>query len=187
MEEEQRLSTRHDIRFKLIYDDGESFNTGIVHNLSESGLFLETVVPLNKGDVVQLISLDVEEELYFELRARVIRIVEPSRESADSLPGMAFQFEAVSQEQQKRLKALIKRLQEAMNSFYGTHDLFFGKTIPDEHLKRSASGIWRVPPASDSATVSPKPFKATLSRDSESTNTRDSENITHGDFDENPS
>lgn len=144
MGEEQRLGARHAIRFKLVYDDGESFNTGLVHNLSESGLFLETVVPLKVGDVVQLTSLDVEEDLYFELQASVIRVVEATEDRVDSLPGMAFQFAAMSDEQRKKLRALIKRLKEAMDSFHGTHDLFFGKTIPDENFKRSASGIWRV-------------------------------------------
>ena len=139
----------HTVRFRLIYDDGESFNTGIVHELSDTGLFLETLVPLQVGDHVELTSLDIDEELSFEVSARVTQVVEPSDERTDKLPGMFFAFDFATDVQRAQLQAFIERLLQAYQDFEGSHDLFFGKTIPKEGLHRSPSGIWRIPASSE--------------------------------------
>ena len=143
MEENKRSSDRHTVRFKIIYDDGHSFNAGIVHDLSTEGLFLETCVPLVPGDRVMLSSLELDEDRAFELSARVTRVVEHDRNRADHIAGMGLAFDKLSIEQRDKLTLFIQQLQEEAAQFEGEADPYFGKKIPRSGLKRSPSGIWR--------------------------------------------
>lgn len=143
MGEDKRTSDRHRVRFKLVYDDGQSFNAGLVHDLSETGVFLETADPLQVGQSAVLSSLDVDADRAFELDARVTRVVAVDDSSADNLPGMGLVFENMSSEQAAQVVHLIERMEAEEAQFEGERDPFFGKSLPRDGLRRSPSGVWR--------------------------------------------
>lgn len=143
MGEDYRKCQRHKVRFKMIYDDGESFNAGLVHDLSESGLFLETAMLLPVGAEVDLTTLDIEEDLSLDLKGEVIRVVEPNTKRTQQDPGMAFVFRDMTPEKLQQLRSFISRIEQEIESFEGTPDLFFGKSIPRHGLHRTPSGLWR--------------------------------------------
>ncbi|MEO1228807.1 MAG: PilZ domain-containing protein [Myxococcota bacterium] len=149
MGKDKRGFDRHEVRFKLVYDDGDSFNAGLVHDLSESGVFLETLTLLAVDTQVRLSSLDIDEAHAFEVDARVTRVVEESAADPAVVPGMGLVFVDVDEHQQGRLRALISRLESEKEEFEGDSDPFFGKQIPREGLRRAASGVWRAPASDD--------------------------------------
>lgn len=172
MGQDQRGFDRHDVRFKLVYDDGDSFNAGLVHDLSESGVFLETLTPVAVNTKVRLSSLDIDDEHAFEVDAQVTRVVEDNPEDPSVIPGMGLVFMDLKDRQRGQLRALITRLESEKAEFEGDADPFFGKQIPREGLRRAASGVWRAPPEHDfddeDPTLTDFPKDALPSEDSES-------------------
>src|SRR5215813_1303947 len=100
MGREHRQSERHRVRFKLVYDDGNSFNAGSVSNVSETGLFLETALPLPVGTVVRLMPLNDAGDRIFEVDARVMRTV-PYDPTSIEPAGMGLQFLELTSEQRR--------------------------------------------------------------------------------------
>lgn len=156
MSADKRRSDRHPVRFKLVYDDGESFNAGLVRDLSESGVFIETSVPLQIGKTVVLSSLDMEDDRSFDLNARVTRIVEGDEDAGDGPLGMGLEFEEITDAQRVLLQGLIEQLEEETDQFEGDLDPFFGKSLPRQGLARSPSGVWRPPPSVQGAAAEPR-------------------------------
>src|SRR6516162_1055231 len=103
---------RHRVRFRLVYDDGASFNAGTVRDVSKGGLFLETALPLPVGTEVRLTPLESEAGgQLFEVRAKVARSIPYD----DNLPldqpaGMGLQFVGLSESEQASVVAMIKKL-----------------------------------------------------------------------------
>lgn len=106
---EQRTQERRRVCFRLVYDDGRSFNTGLVQDISETGLFLETALPLRPGATVRLTPLLSRDEHLFEVEARVVRT------GFDPLTGepagMGLKFLHLSEVERLDLIKLIRKLE----------------------------------------------------------------------------
>ena len=141
---DKRRSDRHHVRFRLVYDDGESYNAGIVRDLSVSGVFLETADPLPVGTDVTISSLEVEDDLAFEVAARVVRVEPPDEDRLDA-PGLGFQFVHLDDEQKDFLLRFIDRVESSEAEVRGERDPFLGKSLPREGSRRSPSGVFALP------------------------------------------
>jgi len=102
---------RYQVRkMNIIYDTGDEFWTGPVVDVSETGLFIETVHELEPGTEVTILpelggDEDAAEHLPFEIRARVVRINEYDLDVHwDRTPGIAFIWEGMSEEEQEQLR-----------------------------------------------------------------------------------
>jgi hypothetical protein len=73
--ETPRASHRHQLRFKLVYDDGASYSAGYVEDISEGGLFVESAHRVPEGAVVRLETTESGADVLVGLRARVVRVV----------------------------------------------------------------------------------------------------------------
>jgi hypothetical protein len=122
MEREKRRSERHKVRFKLVYDDGDTFNAGTVRDVSETGLFLETALPLAKGTDVTLTPLESDE--LFEARGKVVRVEEYD---GGNPGGMGIEFTDLSEAERKNVVSMIRRLEAQAHE--GTHDPYLGVKI----------------------------------------------------------
>ena len=90
---EENRKTRFSIRFEVVFDDGESFMSGPVLDVSETGCFIETVMPLPPGKRVRLTPLLDGQAGDYELEGEVVRAneYEPERYE-DGNPGMGVRF-----------------------------------------------------------------------------------------------
>ena len=96
--------TRYSLPVRIAYDDGESFMTADVVNISETGVFLETVMPLKPGTRVTLSPL-VEDELGVgELTGEVVRKEDHDPDDITNVPGMGIRFVDVDEEAIARLR-----------------------------------------------------------------------------------
>src|SRR5690349_10243530 len=129
MGREHRQSERHRVKFKLVYDDGNSFNAGSVSNVSETGVFLETALPLPVGTVVRLMPLNDAGDRIFEVYARVMRTV-PYDPTLIEPAGMGLQFMDLSDEDRVRVVDLIHDLQDRAAHFQGERDPYLGVLLP---------------------------------------------------------
>jgi uncharacterized protein (TIGR02266 family) len=131
MGREHRQSERHRVRFKLVYDDGNSFNAGSVSNVSETGLFLETALPLPVGTIVRLMPLNDAGDRIFEVDARVMRTV-PYDETSLEPAGMGLQFVELTPEQRRIVVDMIHDLQDRAAHFQGERDPYLGVLLPSQ-------------------------------------------------------
>jgi hypothetical protein len=122
MERDKRRAERHKVRFKLVYDDGETFNAGTVRDVSETGLFLETALPLAKGTQVMLTPVDSEE--LFEAHGKVIRVEEYD---GGNPGGMGIEFVDIDEAERRNVVAMILRLETRPET--GTIDPYLGVKI----------------------------------------------------------
>lgn len=129
MGREHRQSERHRVKFKLIYDDGNSFNAGSVSNVSETGVFLETALPLPVGTIVRLMPLNNVNDKIFEVAARVARAV-PYDPTSIEPAGMGLQFMDLSEDDRVRVVDMIKELQDRAAHFQGELDPYLGVMLP---------------------------------------------------------
>ncbi|MCB9655603.1 MAG: PilZ domain-containing protein [Deltaproteobacteria bacterium] len=129
MTEDERQSERHQVRFKLVYDDGNTFNAGSVADVSEGGIFLETALPLPIGTVVRLTPLDPAAGQLFEVEARVARVIAYDQTTGER-SGMGLQFQNLSDAERKRVTELILALERRAAEFSGERDPFLGVHLP---------------------------------------------------------
>lgn len=88
----QARHPRYPLRFRIAYDDGNSFMTADVSDISESGAFLETVMPLKLGAKVTLTPLVDDELGIHEFSGEVVRVIEEDADQIDRVAGMGIQF-----------------------------------------------------------------------------------------------
>jgi uncharacterized protein (TIGR02266 family) len=101
-------SPRFALKFQVVYDDGETFMAGPVVNISESGMFLETVMPLEPGKEVRLTPLLPEQDGVWEIEGVVVRKADYDLDNAfDRTPGMGIRFKDVSSENLAQIRRLI--------------------------------------------------------------------------------
>lgn len=142
MGREHRQNERHRITFKIVYDDGNSFNAGYVLDVSESGVFLETALPLPLGSIVRLTPLDHAGDRLFEVTARVMRSI-PYDPTILAPPGMGLEFVDLSREQRVQVSEMIKALLDRAAHLEGDMDPYLGVRLPSPSsgsLSASARG-----------------------------------------------
>ncbi len=136
---ENRRAERHKVRFKMVFDDGNTYSAGYVRDISRTGLFLETASPLPIGSEVRLEPVDAQDAL-FEVGARVIRVVEdlepiPEAETHenDGQVGMGLEFYDLDGEASDAIENMILTLEAAQKQEHdtGTLDPFLGVYVED--------------------------------------------------------
>ncbi len=131
MVQEERQAERHKVRFKLVYDDGNTFNAGMVADVSEGGLFLKTALPLPSGTVVTVTPLDPAGDTLFEVKAKVVRVV-PYDPTSTKPAGMGLKFIDLSDDERKSVVALIRKLEARAAEFQGELDPYLGVRLPSQ-------------------------------------------------------
>jgi hypothetical protein len=100
---------RYNVSFRVVWDDGESYYTGPVTNISETGIFVETAMPLPAGHAVTVIPL-VDGVALFELRGKVIRHVGEDLDNApDRVVGMGIRFDQVTPQQLAEMRKMVAK------------------------------------------------------------------------------
>lgn len=84
---------RYPLRLQIVYDDGKSFMSGPVADMSETGVFIETVMPLDPGTAVTMQPLLPDDEAIPELPGLVVRKADYDLDNHfDRTPGMGIRF-----------------------------------------------------------------------------------------------
>jgi uncharacterized protein (TIGR02266 family) len=100
-------SPRFAVRFQVVYDDGENFMSGPVIDVSETGMFVETVMPPEPGQALRITPLLPEHAGLFELEGVVVRKNEYDAEQTfEGKPGMGVRFTNITPEARAQLRKL---------------------------------------------------------------------------------
>jgi Tfp pilus assembly protein PilZ len=106
----QDRSPRYSLKLQIVYDDGNAFMSGPVVDISETGVFIETVMPLEPGVEVRLTPLLPEEAGLFEIRGVVVRKNEYDLDNHfDRTPGMGVRFTEITEDAKASLRALFEK------------------------------------------------------------------------------
>lgn len=128
-----RRAERHQVRFQIVFDDGESYNAGHVEDISATGMFLVSSRHLAPGTRVRLEPVGAEEDALFEVVARVIRAedlsgrTERDGEEYHGQVGLALQFEALDEVAQHEVRRMINVLEA--RAAEGVMDPFLGVKV----------------------------------------------------------
>ncbi len=115
-------SIRYDMKFEVVFDDGEAFMAGPVVNVSETGLYIETTMPPPAGTLVRITPLLPESAGLFEFEAEVVRKNDLDYdEHFDRIPGMGLRFVNMSDDEKSHLKTLLDKAKSAATD-QGTDD-----------------------------------------------------------------
>ena len=145
---EHRRAQRHKVRFKMVFDDGETYSAGYVRDISRTGLFLETANPLPVDSEVRLEPVDHQDEL-FEVAARVVRVVQddepmPDAETHvnDGQVGMGLEFLALDSEAADGIEQMVLTLEAAQlrGGKSGSLDPFLGVYVEDAPVGGGPTG-----------------------------------------------
>ena len=134
-----RGSVRHAVHFKLVYDDGTTYSTGYVEDLSESGLFLESAMSLPINAIVRLEPLDPLEDPLFDVRARVVRCVDRNPFVTDLKSttvagshgpvGLGLEFVDLDVASRTRIADMIDELETRARMTPGVRDRYLGVIV----------------------------------------------------------
>lgn len=98
------------LKLQIVYDDGQSFMSGPVADMSETGVFIETVMPLEPQTRVRLMPLLPDEDGMFELEGVVVRKADYDLDNHfDRTPGMGIKFVDVTADQNAAVEKLLAR------------------------------------------------------------------------------
>jgi uncharacterized protein (TIGR02266 family) len=101
---------RFTLKLQMVFDDGNSFMSGPVVDMSETGVFIETVMPLPPDTKVRLMPLFEDEQGLVELQGVVARKADYDLDNFfDRTPGMGVRFTDLNEEQQTFLADLLRR------------------------------------------------------------------------------
>lgn len=98
------------LKLQIVYDDGQSFMSGPVADMSETGVFIETVMPLEPNTRVRLMPLLPDEDGMFEIEGEVVRKADYDLDNHfDRTPGMGIRFVDVTPDQRAAVDKLLAR------------------------------------------------------------------------------
>lgn len=101
---------RFQLKLQIVYDDGASFMSGPVADMSESGVFIETVMPLDPGTRVRLMPLLQDDDGLFEVEGEVVRKADYDLDNHfDRTPGMGIRFVDLQDDQRAAIATLLAR------------------------------------------------------------------------------
>ncbi len=96
--------------FQVVFDDGENFMSGPVVDVSESGMYSETVMPPKAGTMVRITPLLPENAGLFEFEGEVVRANEVDLDDHfDRAPGIGVRFIDISDQDRENLRALVEK------------------------------------------------------------------------------
>lgn len=115
MTTDKRRSPRHELGFKMVFDDGDSYNAASVVNISETGMLLQSPRPIPLGAVVRLEPTGVVDDALFDLEAMVVRCAPLDREDGfetyHGLLGIGAEFMNLSEEARVAIGRMIEELE----------------------------------------------------------------------------
>jgi uncharacterized protein (TIGR02266 family) len=104
---------RYNVSFEIVFDDGEGFMSGPVIDISETGCFIETVMPLDAGKRVRLTPLLPGESGIFEIEGEVVRKQDYDLDNHfDRTPGMGIRFVDLDKGHLEHLKRLLASIEQ---------------------------------------------------------------------------
>lgn len=138
---EHRRSERHEVAFRLVFDDGETYYSAHVDDISEGGLFLQSPKPLPIGATIALAPVPEEEDPLFSVQARVVRCEDmDARTEIDGqahfgLSGIAVEFIALDEDARRQVREMIETLEAQARARIenGVYDPYLGEyvRVPD--------------------------------------------------------
>ncbi len=114
---QHKRSARHHIEFRVIFDDGESYNAARVEDISETGMFLHGPDQVPVGSILRFEPADPEEDALFEASAKVVRCenldkrTESDGEAHFGLWGLAVEFVAMTEQERAGVTKMIAHLE----------------------------------------------------------------------------
>ena len=111
MSDEKLRAPRYEVNLTVVCDDGVTVWSAPVVDMSESGIFLSTAQTLAIGTEVVLIpEVDDDQQLPFELKARVVRHRDLRVDSVDTkATGIAFRLVSLTIPQYSQLRTFLRR------------------------------------------------------------------------------
>ena len=101
---------RFQLKLQIVYDDGSSFMSGPVVDMSETGVFIETVMPLAPETRVRMMPLLDDEQSMLEFEGVVARKADYDLDTHfDRTPGMGVRFVDLNDEQRAWVADVLKR------------------------------------------------------------------------------
>jgi uncharacterized protein (TIGR02266 family) len=99
---------RFQLKLQFVFDDGTSFMSGPVVDISETGVFIETVMPLPPDTRVRLMPLLNDEALMVEFEGIVARKADYDLDNHfDRIPGMGVRFVDLNDEQKEAIADML--------------------------------------------------------------------------------
>lgn len=137
---EHRRSERHHIPFRVIFDDGESYNAGLVEDISETGMYFHSSTAVPPGSILRFEPAEPDEDALFEAAAKVVRCdslaarADLGGEDHHGLSGIAVQFIAMTPDEQAGVARMIEHLerQRRERAATGTIDPLLGVMVDNE-------------------------------------------------------
>ena len=111
---EKRQFERRRVHFQMVYDDGSSFNAGIVRDVSEGGVFLETALPLPVGSLVTITAVDGAGKDLGDVVAKVARSIpyDPDGSMLEGTAGMGLEFQNLDDAARERIVGIIRAIED---------------------------------------------------------------------------
>ncbi|MEM7675319.1 MAG: PilZ domain-containing protein [Myxococcota bacterium] len=152
---EHRRAQRHKVRFKMVFDDGQTYSAGYVRNISRTGIFLETANPLPVGSEVRLEPVEHQDAL-FEVAAKVVRVAQldepiPEAETSanDGQVGMGLEFLELEPEAGDSIEQMVRTLEAVQaQQVTGNLDPFLGVYVEDAPVGGGFDESKPIPPSS---------------------------------------
>jgi len=139
---EHRRSERHHIEFRVIFDDGESYNAAHVDDISETGMYFHSSTAVPPGSILRFEPAESEEDALFEAAARVVRC-EPLADNAHTsdleatgLSGIAVEFVSMTDAEREGIRKMIEHLEskKRQRSASGVRDPLLGVVVETEDM-----------------------------------------------------
>lgn len=115
----QRKSLRVPINLKVIIHFDDELKVNLLKNVSKTGVFIQTLEPLNEGNIVNLLFSLGDFDKTIKLKAKVVRKVPPNLKSQDyTLEGMGLEFTNITFEDESIIEDylhFIKPIYEEIN------------------------------------------------------------------------
>lgn len=105
----KQRKTRFAVNFEVVFDDGEGFMSGPLVDISETGCFIETVMPPEPGKRVRITPLVPGDVGIFEFEGEVVRKNDYDLdEHFDRIAGVGVRFVDADPDQLKKLREYLE-------------------------------------------------------------------------------
>ncbi|MCL5276766.1 MAG: TIGR02266 family protein [Deltaproteobacteria bacterium] len=111
MSEDKRRARRIDTKLEVKYGDITSFISDYAMNISRGGMFISTKNPLKVDTVISVEFVIPDIKVPIQVRGKVSWVNDPQQiKGTNLIPGMGVQFQALSDDDQKKLHNFIDKL-----------------------------------------------------------------------------
>ena len=111
MSEDKRHARRIDTKLEVKYGDITSFISDYAMNISRGGMFISTKYPLKVDTVISVEFVIPDIKVPIQVRGRVSWVNDPQQiKGTNLIPGMGVEFQALNDDDQKKLHNFIDKL-----------------------------------------------------------------------------